>query len=121
MMTLLALPQPGPPLVMPASTALAFILSSEPRVQPRMAEPPTRSRSRRVLPRWLSQRLRPGCPGIRSIVWCRLAVEQKGGVIDQGPRQILSGGEAFVGDLDLALSGILPKLDQFRVKFDRFF
>src|SRR6187401_3408386 len=38
-----------------------------PRVIPRRPEPPTRRMSRRVTPRWESQRSLPGWPGMQSI------------------------------------------------------
>src|SRR4051794_18463850 len=67
-MTLLARPQPG--AVGAATGVLAWAdcsLSIPPRVSPRKPEPPTRRMSRRVTPRWESQRSLPGWPGMQSI------------------------------------------------------
>src|SRR5260370_10837057 len=65
-MTLLARPKPGPRLPLGAGTALACCW--KPRmsasVKPRIAEPPTRNRSRRVTPSHVSF---PDWPGITSI------------------------------------------------------
>src|SRR4051812_32869497 len=63
-MTLLALPKPGPPYSALTARAAAWSLKKPPRVRPRTDEPPTRSRSRRVMP---SQVSLPGCPGITSM------------------------------------------------------
>ena len=72
-MTLLALPQPGPPRVAEAvaeavtgaAAALALSLSIWPRERPRMLEPPSRRRSRRVSLAWVSQRSELKPPGSR--------------------------------------------------------
>src|SRR2546423_13947211 len=69
-MTLLALPKPGPPYAASDDFAEASCSWKRlARLTPSRAEPPTRSRSRRVMPSHVS---RPGCPGITSMV-CHLS------------------------------------------------
>src|SRR5438094_367439 len=70
-MTLLALPKPGPPYAEPSDDFAEASCSWKrlARLTPSRAEPPTRSRSRRVMPSHVS---RPGCPGITSMV-CHLS------------------------------------------------
>src|SRR5687767_5643599 len=109
MMTLFALPQPGPPRVAGAGLALAFNRRSWPSERPRMLEPPMRNRSRRAIFACVSQRSVLSPPGRRImavpfVLGCGegeqslgdLPVEQKRGVVDQRPGQILRTGQSLV-------------------------
>src|SRR5207248_9041814 len=78
-MTLLALPNPGPSPGVPADAFCSA--NSWPRVTPRMPDPPTRNRSRRVTP---SQVSLDAAPGMTSMAGLREAWE--GGVESAGSR-----------------------------------
>src|SRR5689334_12676532 len=123
-MMLLALFQPGPPPA-PASAEAACSRNMPPRLRPRIPEPPTRSRSRRLIRSPRSHTSLPGVPGMTiigsllfrfQIGWstafrrprraeARLQpdlrilgsmVKQERRAVDQGPRQVLRADEALL-------------------------
>src|SRR5947208_6527741 len=96
MTTFLALPQPGPPPVLPVSPARAWSLRSEPSERPSIPAPPTRSKSRRVILRCGSQRSEQVPPVILIIFFPFLMVKQKSRAVDERPSQVLHGDEPFV-------------------------
>src|SRR5437763_16613807 len=76
-MTLWARPKPGPWFVEGglAAAVRALNWSMSARLMPRMAEPPTRSNSRRVTPSQVSFPARPGITNIAGVPW--LVVESE--------------------------------------------
>jgi len=68
-----------------------------------MPAPPTLNTSRRLGPAVGSQTSFPACPGILNmalvLVGWRLAVEEEGGGVDQGPSEVLGTGESALGEL----------------------
>src|SRR5437773_807709 len=113
MITLLALPQPGPPLA--DSFAMAWSWKMDPRLRPSTPQPPTRSRSRRVILRFGLHRSVQSSSGILSIIQpvfasvqgCRVMggksmIEEEGRIVDERPREVLRAREALVGKLFLA-------------------
>src|SRR5215475_4849114 len=101
MTTFLALPQPGPPPILPVSAATAWSLRSEPSESPSIPAPPTRSRSRRVILRCGSHRSEQVPPVILiiNLSWVDLVVKKKSSAVYERPRQILHGDEPFIFEL----------------------
>src|SRR6185437_10245746 len=66
-MTLLALPNPGPPAVACAAADAFCKANIWPRLTPRMPEPPTQRRSRRVRPSQVSRETAPGTTSIAGL------------------------------------------------------
>src|SRR5579883_40638 len=119
-MMFLAVPQPGPPAIVPDSAARAWSLKSEPKERPSIPAPPIRNRSRRVIFRFRSHRSEQVPPEILIIGHFLLIVEQEPGAVNKGPGQVLEYNQAFLVELMRAGHRVLAQLNQRRVEMNRF-